>query len=674
MSHNPKSLPKSRLLLIGWDAADWQVIHPLVDAGLMPTLESLINSGTIGNLASLSPMLSPILWTSIATGKRIDGHGVRGFAEPLPDRSGIRPVGSRTRTCKALWNIFSQSDRPSVVCGWQASHPAEPILGAMTSNLFALPPVDATPGNWPIASGSVQPPALAEMLAELRVHPQEIEGTMLQQLIPRAAELDQSNPAVGQALNFLAQRLAEVITVHSSATELLEKEPWDFGAVYYECIDQVGHAFMPFHPPRLLETAEHEFEIYKDVMTGIYRFHDLMLGRLLELAGPESYVMIVSDHGFQSGNNRPRQVVEPAQWHRPQGIFVLSGPGILADQMIEGASLLDVAPTVLTLLGLPLGEDMEGKVLVNAFAEPPTITRVPSWEAIAGADGRLPPDAGDEDPSAAQTALRQLVELGYIAPPGEDTARAIATVEAEADFNTAVSLGEGGRAREAKPILVSLTERYPDEPRYWRVLAQTCFAAQVPEEAAACLAALERLEPNRPQTLALRGLLAWTRGDMKECAEAFTASEKIAPDDPVTQNYLGRLYLRQRRWPEAERAFRRVLEIDPDSPDAHYGLSVALPRQNQVEPGIEHALMAVGLRHDFPEAHFQLGAVLSRRGWYDRAIQAFEISLRMRPGFVLAHRYLSKIHTHFGRLQKAREHREKADQLLAERAPQPLVD
>ena len=116
---------------------------------------------------------------------------------------------------------------------------------------------------------------------------------------------------------------------------------------------------------------------------------------------------------------------------------------------------------------------------------------------------------------------------------------AIATAEAEADFNTAVSLGEGGRASEAKPILVSLTERYPDEPRYWRILAQTCFAAQVPEEATICLAALERLEPNRPQTLALRGILAWTRGDMKECAEAFTASEKIAPDDPVTQNYLG---------------------------------------------------------------------------------------------------------------------------------------
>src|SRR5436305_6733171 len=99
-------------------------------------------------------------------------------------------------------------------------------------------------------------------------------------------------------------------------------------------------------------------------MIGIYRFHDLMLQRLLELAGPEAHILIVSDHGFESGARRPRERVEPAKWHRPQGIFVLHGPGIRADERIEGATLLDVAPTALTLLGLPIGDDMEGKPLM----------------------------------------------------------------------------------------------------------------------------------------------------------------------------------------------------------------------------------------------------------------------------------------------------------------------
>ncbi len=663
-----------RLLLIGWDAADWQIIHPLLDAGLMPNLLRLVEGGTMGHLASLSPMLSPMLWTSIATGKRAYDHGVHGFVEPLPDRSGLRPVGTRSRTAKALWNILAQNARRSVVCSWQASHPAEPIPGAMISNLFAVPPADSKPDRWPVAPGSVHPENLGSALSELRVHPHEVEGSMLQQLIPRAAELDQSNPAVQHMFTFLSERLAEVITIHASATELLETEQWDFAAVYYECIDQVGHKFMPFHPPRLPEISETDFALLQNVMTGIYQFHDVMLQRLIEMAGPETPIMLLSDHGFQSGAQRPRQMVEPAQWHRPQGIFVLHGPGIRADEMVEGATLLDVAPTVLTLLGLPIGEDMEGKVLVNAWVEPPTIARVPSWENVAGDAGQLAAVTEEADPAAAQAALQQLIALGYVAPVGEDVAQSIAVAENEADFNLATSLSEGGRVTEAKALYVALHLRQPNEPRYLRAVAQACLATSSPEEAGPYVEALERLEPERPQTLVLRGALEWSRGDMAACATAFAAAEKIAPNDSITQTYLGRLYLRQRRWADAERTFQRVLLLDPDSAEAHYGLSIALPRQDQVEPGIEHALYAIGLRHDFPEAHFQLGAVLSRRGWYDRAVQAFEICLRMRPGFILAHRYLSKIHTHLGRLEKARQHREMADELTTQNTPQPPVD
>jgi tetratricopeptide (TPR) repeat protein len=663
-----------RLLLLGWDAADWQFIHPLLDNGLMPNLQRLVEGGVMGNLASLSPMLSPILWTSIATGKRAYGHGVCGFIEPLPDRSGVRPVGTRTRRCKAIWNITSQSNLSSIVCAWQASHPAEPVRGPMVSNLFFVPPLDATPQAWLIPKGSVEPPALADSLADLRVHPFEVEAPPLQQLIPRAAELDQNDPLVRHRLGFLAQRLAEVISVHAVATELLENQAWAFGAIYYECIDQIGHEFMQFHPPKMPQIGDEDFEFYKDVMTGVYRFHDLMLRRLLELAGPEAHVMIVSDHGFQSGARRPHGKVEPAQWHRPQGIFVLHGPGIRADETIEGATLLDVAPTVLTLLGLPVGADMEGKVLVNAFRDAPDLNRIPSWEQVPGNSGRLAMTAEDGDSAAAQAALQQLIELGYILPPGDDAKRAVATAEAEADFNLAVSMCEGGRLKEARGLLQALTARAPDEPRYWRALAQVYLSSQNPAKAAEALEALERLEPNTPPTLVLKGALAWARDDMPGSFAAFEEAERIAPNDSITQTYLGRLYLRQRRWADAERAFRRALDLDSDLAEAHYGLSVALPRQDLVEQGIDHALLAVGLRHDFPEAHFQLGALLSRLGWFERAAQALEISLRMRPGFILAHRYLSLIYGRIGQLDLAGQHRAEASRLSELKAPQPPVD
>jgi predicted AlkP superfamily phosphohydrolase/phosphomutase len=61
---------KTKLLFIGWDGADWKIIHHLVDGGKMPNMAKFINDGVIGNLATLYPELSPMLWTSIATGKR----------------------------------------------------------------------------------------------------------------------------------------------------------------------------------------------------------------------------------------------------------------------------------------------------------------------------------------------------------------------------------------------------------------------------------------------------------------------------------------------------------------------------------------------------------------------------------------------------------------------------
>ena len=103
-------MKKSKVLLIGWDAADWKAIHPLLDQGLMPNLEKLINEGTMGNLATLNPPLSPMLWTSIATGKRPYKHGVLGFTEPRPDGSGIQPVLNTSRKCKGNLE-YSQSGR-----------------------------------------------------------------------------------------------------------------------------------------------------------------------------------------------------------------------------------------------------------------------------------------------------------------------------------------------------------------------------------------------------------------------------------------------------------------------------------------------------------------------------------------------------------------------------------
>ncbi|MGH8163886.1 MAG: alkaline phosphatase family protein, partial [Rhodanobacteraceae bacterium] len=178
-------------------------------------------------------------------------------------------------------------------------------------------------------------------------------------------------------LDSFAKVLSDNATIQAVATTLMATEPWDFTAVYFDGIDHFSHAFMQYHPPKLPWVEQEQFDLYKDVIKNAYRFHDMMLERLIHLAGPETTVILCSDHGFESGSQRPRGIPRepagPAVWHRQYGVFVMAGEGIKKDERIYGASLIDITPTILTLLDVPIGEDMDGRPLLEAFETPPSV-------------------------------------------------------------------------------------------------------------------------------------------------------------------------------------------------------------------------------------------------------------------------------------------------------------
>src|ERR1017187_5945233 len=139
-----------------------------------------------------------------------------------------------------------------------------------------------------------------------------------------------------------------------------------------------------------------------------YQFHDQMLGTLIEKAGDDTTVILMSDHGFHPDHLRPASIPDipagPAIEHRDFGILAMSGPGIKKDELLHGPSVLDIAPTILTLYGLPVGEDMDGKVLTQAFVETPEVAFIPSWEDVPGADGCHPPRS-EEHTSELQSPM-----------------------------------------------------------------------------------------------------------------------------------------------------------------------------------------------------------------------------------------------------------------------------
>lgn len=470
----------NKVLLIGWDAADWKVIHELMDAGKMPALQQMVERGTMGNLRTLTPPLSPMLWTSIATGKRPYKHGIYGFTEPTPGNDGVQPMTITSRSSKAIWNILNQNDQRSLVVGWWPSHPAEPINGVMVSDFFHKAPKQ--PGDpWPLRDNAIHPPEKFEELAELRVHPYELTVEDILAFLPDGAEIDQSND---RRVSSVMKITSECTSVHTASTHLLEQEPWDFAAIYYDAIDHYSHGFMRYRAPQQSHVSDHNFKMYRHVVDMGYIYHDMMLKRLLEFADEDTTVFLISDHGFHSDHLRPTALPSepagPAKEHRDYGIFVAMGPNIKHDHVIHGANLLDIAPTILTTYGLPVGEDMDGRVLTDMFVQPPTIETIESWENVEGNSGEHPPGftlTSEE----SQAALDQLVALGYIDRPEEDASVAVANCQRELDYNLARAYMDADLYGEAAPLLTRLYQEYPLEYRFGIQLA-SCFRVLGEEE------------------------------------------------------------------------------------------------------------------------------------------------------------------------------------------------
>lgn len=618
-----------RVLLVGWDAADWQMIRPLLDAGLMPTLKALLSRSASGNLASMQPMLSPILWNSIATGRRADAHGVLGFTEPVPDGPGVRTVASTSRRCKALWNILSQQSMISNVVGWYASHPAEPIRGAMVSNQLAFQGVQEGPLS-PLPRGSVHPADLADPLAECRVHPSEIDASAILPLIPDAARIAESPSS---RIPKLRDLLAQTASVHAMALRLMERDGWDLTAVYYEGIDRFGHEFMEFHPPKMGHVSEADFEAYRHCMTGIYRFHDMLLEALLDAAGDRTAVMLVSDHGYWSDSRRPDPSVAepgPAEWHRPYGVFVAAGPGIRAGSRVHGAGLLDIAPTVLTLLGLPAAADMPGRVLVEALDGVEVPPRIDSWEVVPGECGMHP--AGMRvDPADARAALEQLVALGYVAPLSDDEDRAQRDTAACNQFNLAQSCADARNFSEAIAALDGLEDGARAAPPAMVLRAQCMLALGDAVGARRALSEVRSAGALPPAVVMLQAAIAMQEGRVAAAIDSLQALREGSRPPSGISALLAQALAVAGRLDEAEPLLQAALDEEPEDPRVLCAWAELLLARGDAEGAIAKGLLAASLAMDDPRVHFVLGRAFLAVGSVEEASHALGACMALAP-------------------------------------------
>ena len=655
-------MSKQKVLLIGWDAADWKAINPIMDQGQMPALQGLVEQGVAGKLLTIDPPYSPMIWSSIATGKRPYKHGIHGFTEVAPDGKSVRPVMSTSRKVKALWNILSQSGYKTHVVGWWPSHPAEPINGIAISDMYQKAKQNLRK-DWKMPEHTVHPAEYSDFFAQLRVHPQELTGEHILPFVPNAAKIDQRTD---KRLNAVAKITAEVSSLHAAFTNILRTQDWDFAALYLDGIDHYCHGFMKYHPPHRPHISKADYDLYNYVVTAGYRFHDMMLRRILELVDDNTTVLLISDHGFQPDHLRPRNIPHepagPAYEHSPHGIIVAKGPNIRKDEVVYGASVIDITPTVLSIFGLPIAEDMDGKILVNLFDKVEQPKLIPSWEDVDGESGMPSEPDQSDDPDAKQAMMDQLADLGYIEKQDDDMSAAVIKTQRECDFNLARAYIDGGEIEQAIPILERLKEERPEEARFAFRLA-TCY--QMIGDLKSCRTTIDHLRAldvyEGPTLDVMEGSLLIGERQPRKALELFRQAEsKVDPNTSRVSLQIARCYLLLSRFQDAVRALEQELKIDPDNPTTHQLLGTAYLKMQEYALAAEYFLNAIGLDYYSPIAHFQLGQTLFLLGKYEEASNALEVAVSMIPEYNAARELLVKIyHTYLDQPEKAREHESK---------------
>lgn len=389
------SRPK-KWIVMGWDGAAWSVILPLLEAGKLPHLEALMREGSYGNLSTIQPTTSPALWTTIATGVSPTRHGIVGFDKPPGGIDRLRKAwfhsrpshyeffSNADRRVKALWNLASDNGRTVVVVGYHNTFPAEEVRGAMVSNYLVRQEVLSTlPGT---RSGGdtaafVYPADLTAEVARWIRLPRNLSfdevrrfSAVTEQGFDRLMHRYRQDPAQEERWGYLLKAYA-YDEFHARATEELQRrlDP-DFLLLHFQCTDWAGHNFLYFHAPSwyadlpgakaMKKKLEGELERYAKTVEAFYEYADDRLGRLLAARDANTAVLVLSDHGMEPDANSLESGTHNAA---PAGMLVMSGPGIRTGHRIDDATLYDILPTLMASSGLPVANDLEGKVLEGAF-------------------------------------------------------------------------------------------------------------------------------------------------------------------------------------------------------------------------------------------------------------------------------------------------------------------
>lgn len=418
------------LVVLGIDGATWDLIDPMLERGELPNFQRLVQRGARADLVAILPLSSPAIWTTYATGRFARHHNVLDHTYPyVPGPK--RRVRSTQRRVPALWNVASHYSRRVGVVGYFASHPPEKVNGVMLSDRSAK---GAAGGFYPESLGPDFQPLLEQL--QRREETERIRRRYLPWPYDASASRRPQDPyhrVTEMVKGRIAKHLVWEEFIRRAALRLAAQE-FDLFMVYLRMIDHASHATWLYYDDSPFAEKADPFDkaLLQDIIPTAYRDTDEYLGKLLAATGREVNIVIVSDHGFGPAvgpwaGKKPEGQSFLSGSHRPDGLFLAAGPDIRPGE-IEGVNAMDVAPTLLALLDLPISSELPGRVERRLFRSDVLAGAAPRvaapyrmrWQALA---------ESDEPSDAAEAAdLKILASLGYL------------------DRDTPVAAGESGEA------------------------------------------------------------------------------------------------------------------------------------------------------------------------------------------------------------------------------------
>jgi len=388
-----------KVIFIGIDGVTRLNLEPLIQQGKMPNLQKLIETGCYANkFKTIMPPSSTTIWNVIFTGKKKSENGITdgrktklfysnemikanmdgitlGFLFAKLEKFGLSHYYNfiaKDRITKPIWNILSEANKNVTIIGHYLTWPAEPVNGYLITDYSVLNRQKTEEGIKYLKENLTYPDSLLKELdsfnlisGEEEIGIDEVSGLINIEYVTENFSLNE----------FLRQSVVFGTTNKNIALYLLNKTQTDYFFVYLRGTDSIQHLFWKYKEPNhfypkffsllfgsreFAKPEEDEIKVYNETLDNYYQYTDEMIGEIVEKVDENTTIIIASGHGQRYGHHM--------RYPFP-GVFIINGKNIKQNISISDASIYDLTPTILYFLGLPVAEDMNGKVITEAINE-----------------------------------------------------------------------------------------------------------------------------------------------------------------------------------------------------------------------------------------------------------------------------------------------------------------